>query len=67
MKKSRIDEKLIEFKKWLKIKSKIKAIYTDEVVRSGTSARINSKIEFLKHPALIVILPKGEKLLCEKK
>lgn len=60
---SRIKE--IEFAKKLILKSKIKAIYTEEVVRSGTSARINSKSGFLGDKALVIIIPKEEEFILE--
>ena len=60
-KQSRIKE--IKIAKRLILKSKIQAVYTEKVVRSGTSARINSKSEFLESDALVIIIPKGEELL----
>ncbi len=60
-KPSRIRE--IKFAKRLLLKSKIQAVYTEKVVSSGTSARINSKLEFLESDALVIIIPKGEGLL----
>lgn len=62
---SRIRE--IEFAKKLILKSKIRAVYSEKVVSSGTSARINSKLEFLDCDALVIIIPKGENLLYSPK
>lgn len=67
MKKSIIDNKTIEFRDWLKIKSNIKSVYTGEVVPIGTSAKINSKKEFLDHQVIVIVLPKNEKLVYLKK
>jgi len=64
-KPSRIRE--IKFAKKLTLKSKIKSIYTAKIVRSGTSARINCKLEFLQDSALIIIIPAEEKIIYSKK
>jgi len=62
MKESRLDEKEIVFGKKLILKSKIEKVYTEKVVPSGNSARINCKINFKDCLAFVVILPKGERL-----
>ena len=61
VRQSRIKE--IKIAKRLILKSKIQAVYTEKVVKSGTSARINAKVEFLESDALVIIIPKGEELL----
>jgi len=59
--------KKIEFAKKFILESRVEAIYTEKVVPSGTSARINSKSEFLNRDVIVIVIPEKEKVVYTKK